>query len=153
MTIIPYTYLNACDTIIPPVILPFIPRQVQLYCCYSHASLQFIKMFISIQKPSHFSLCLKHNRYTIVSKLDRDLKSNILRFSWLNSFSIFRASVVNVKAKLKCVKFVVIEDYSHNVEFYSQIIQLFYYFCSFLFTRMTSLKPFTWRYFFLWPDL
>ena len=33
----------------------------------------------------------------------------------INLFSIFRASDKNVKAKLKCVKFVLIEDYSHNV--------------------------------------
>ena len=33
----------------------------------------------------------------------------------VNLFSIFRAFHENVKAKLKCVKYVVIEDYSHNV--------------------------------------
>ena len=33
----------------------------------------------------------------------------------VNLFSIFRASDENAKAKLKCVKFVLIEDYSHNV--------------------------------------
>ena len=33
----------------------------------------------------------------------------------VNLFSIFRASNENVKTKLKCVKFVLTEDYSHNV--------------------------------------
>ena len=33
----------------------------------------------------------------------------------VNLFSIFRACEENVKAKLKCVKYVVMEDYSHNV--------------------------------------
>ena len=42
----------------------------------------------------------------------------------VNLFSIFWASDENVKAKLKCVKLVVIEDYSHNST-YSLISQIF----------------------------
>ena len=34
----------------------------------------------------------------------------------VNLFFIFRASDEKVRAKLKCVKLVVIEGYSHNVE-------------------------------------
>ena len=33
-------------------------------------------------------------------------------------FSIFRTFDENLKAKLKCVKFVVTEDYFHNVEIF-----------------------------------
>ena len=36
----------------------------------------------------------------------------------LNLLSIFPASDENVKAKPRCVKFVVSENYSHNVEYF-----------------------------------